>query len=173
MSHGLPSRLDWHDDWCTPDSRRLAAPPKSAGVGPFWKSWPWKWRSRHKHARHVEEALAGDRTRLALGRADIDTSIGMVIILLLQLVKMSIPHLVCLVRIPCVGTILVSAQVTNLLSLRCEPSIQQWIRYRLRQLVANCRRSRVCSSIAVWRRRPRHLADIGISVWNIRIDNRS
>src|SRR5215472_17029433 len=28
--HGLPLRLRWYDDRCSPDSRRLAARPKSA-----------------------------------------------------------------------------------------------------------------------------------------------
>jgi len=31
--HGLPLRLRWHDDRCTPGSRRLAATPKSAAAG--------------------------------------------------------------------------------------------------------------------------------------------
>ena len=30
MGHGLPSRFEWHRDRFAPDSRRVAAPPKSA-----------------------------------------------------------------------------------------------------------------------------------------------
>jgi hypothetical protein len=33
LGHGLPSRLGWHQDRCTSDSRRLAATPKSAESG--------------------------------------------------------------------------------------------------------------------------------------------
>jgi hypothetical protein len=30
VGHELPSRLDWQNDRCTPDSCRLAAPPKAS-----------------------------------------------------------------------------------------------------------------------------------------------
>jgi hypothetical protein len=33
LGHGLPSRLRWHHDGCTPDSCRLGARPKSAASG--------------------------------------------------------------------------------------------------------------------------------------------
>src|SRR5260370_29114888 len=38
IGHGLPSRLRWGHDRCSPDSRRLAAMPKSAALGQCTKS---------------------------------------------------------------------------------------------------------------------------------------
>ena len=42
LGHGLPLRLRWHHDRCTPDSRRLAAMRKSAESGHVWTAPGWQ-----------------------------------------------------------------------------------------------------------------------------------
>ena len=68
IGHGLPSRLRWGHDRCSPDSRCLAAMPKSAALG-HKETFSGCWTQRN-HRRH--RLVACRAARVSFGGATAD-----------------------------------------------------------------------------------------------------